>query len=69
MKEVYGLQDLMAVGWEGDKNKALFKHSWSTKVLHLDGTVGSRVRTAFLFEQMSESTDLATYITLHKARP
>ena len=53
MKEVYGLQDLMAVQWQGDKNKALFRHNWSTKVLHLDGTVGAKVRTAFLLERMA----------------
>ena len=68
MREVYGLQDLMAVKWLGDGAKGTFKHNWTTKALNLHKTVSSKVQTAFLLERMAESADMATQVTLHKAR-
>ena len=68
MKVVYGLQDLMAVAYPGDKRKPLFRNQWSTKVNKLDKTVDLKVKTAFLLQRLSESTDMATQITLHKSK-
>ena len=67
MKEVHGLQDLMAVKWLGDEAKSIFKHNWTTKALNLHKTVSTKVQAAFLLERLSESTDMASQVALHRA--
>ena len=68
MREVHGIQDLMAVRWLGDERMTTFRHHWRSKCSSLSSSVDLSVKAAFLLERLSESKELATQITLHKAK-